>query len=417
MPESPVSVTPPGSPLSFEAPRRSDAARGGAGHGLTVPAGPVRPVWMFINLADTYGGHEVMTLRWIESLREQGEVEPLLVCAEGSRLSELGPLKVRTVTVRIAEGSAWRKAVRIGQIFQVIRRLVRQERPALAVVAEGCLMAQRHGLFVTRALGLPTVLYVPLVSSFADMGVFDAERLDRKVLRYYRKLPTAWLTITAQQADELRRWTGISQPVFCLPNTVAGRVGVARDTAPAPDTPSRVLVLGRLDPHQKGLDRLLAHLRARPLMSGKVSVHLVGEGPYLGELEAALRDDPLLGKRLTLEGWQDGAAAITRHDVLLIASRFEGVPLVMLEAMAAGVPVVSSDLPGTRPYLPESCLYPFGEFDRAFEVVRALRTDPALHAEVVARNQQTYALLASPAAFDEGVRRLTVELGAVAAAR
>jgi glycosyltransferase involved in cell wall biosynthesis len=369
-----------------------------------------KPVWLFIDLASIYGGHEVMLLRWIDVLRQQGEVEPVLVCAEGSRLAALAPARVRTITVKLAEGSLPAKVFRFGQMLRQLWALRQRYRPVLAVVAEGCVMAQRHGLFAARALGLRTVLYVPIVSSFTDMGSPDAARLDRKVRGRYRRLPAAFLTITPPQADALRQWTGIEQPVFCLPNTVAAKFDRAAASTPAPGTPARVLVLGRLDAHHKGLDTLLTHLQAHPELRQKVNVSFVGEGPYLAVLQAAMRNDPTLGDWLSLEGWQDGAAAIASHDVLLISSRFEGVPLVMLEAMTAGVPVVSTDLPGTRPYLPEACLFQFGDLGRAFEAVCRLQANPAWRAGVVARNLQVYARLASPAAFDTAVRRLTAQL-------
>jgi len=373
-----------------------------------------RPVWIFIDLAPEFGGHEVMLLRWIESLQRQGSIEPLLVCAAGSRLATLGAAQVHTVEVELAQGGRVDRLVKFARFLRQLHALKRAHRPARAVVAEGCLMAQRHGLFAARALGLRPVLYVPLVSSFEAMGVPDGARLDRKVRGFYRKLPEAWLTITSQQADELRSWSGIQQPVFCLPNTVSGEFDTTAE-APAPDRtgPVKVLVLGRLEPFQKGLDRLLEHLKARPGLASHVHVSFVGEGPYLPTLEAALRDNPALAGLVTLEGWQDAATALANHDVLLMASRFEGVPLVMLEAMASGVPVVTTDMPGTRPYLPASCLFQFGDFDRAFEAVRALRDQPGLRESVVQHNRDAFARLASPAAFEDGVNRLTADLNAL----
>jgi len=400
--------------LSFELPR--DPAQTGSAPppaGLTAAAGRP-PVWLFIDLAPEFGGHEVMLLRWIESLQRQREVEPLLVCAAGSRLAALGAAQVRTVEVEVAHGGRVDRLVKFAQLLRQLYALKRAHRPVRAVVAEGCLMAQRHGLFAARALGMRPVLYVPLVSSFEAMGLSDGARLDGKMRSFYRKLPEAWLTITAQQAEELRSWSGIEQPVFCLPNTVSGSFEAPVQAADSTITgPVKALVLGRLEPFQKGLDRLLEHLVARPSLGRDVHVSFVGEGPYLPTLEAALRDNATLAGMVTLEAWQDAATALANHDVLLMASRFEGVPLVMLEAMASGVPVVATDMPGTRPYLPASCLFQFGDFDRAFDIVRALRDEPGLRSTVVQHNRDAFMRLASPAAFEDGVRRLTAELNAL----
>src|SRR5205823_3483633 len=54
-------------------------------------------------------------------------------------------------------------------------------------------------------------------------------------------------------------------------------------------------------------------------------------------------------------------------DMLLIPSRFEGVPLVMLEAMAYNVPIVASDSDGMSEMLPREWLFPFGNYQALAE--------------------------------------------------
>ena len=73
---------------------------------------------------------------------------------------------------------------------------------------------------------------------------------------------------------------------------------------------------------------------------------VVGDGPQrreLGELAHRLG----LGERLVFLGFQVGAPAlIARFDVLVVPSLSEGSPLVVLEAMAAGVPIVATAVGG-----------------------------------------------------------------------
>ena len=97
--------------------------------------------------------------------------------------------------------------------------------------------------------------------------------------------------------------------------------------------------LGRLSP-EKGFDVFMGALRLLPAARG----FLVGDGPERARLEG-LAAELELGPRLTVTGRvPDSRRYIRAFDVLVVPSRFEGFPLVILEAMLAGVPVVASDV-------------------------------------------------------------------------
>jgi len=101
--------------------------------------------------------------------------------------------------------------------------------------------------------------------------------------------------------------------------------------------------IGRLST-QKGWDVLC---RAAPALRARCPgavVAIVGEGPERASLEplAAEHDVRLLGSR------PDGAALLCAFDVLAAPSRFEGLPLVPIEALHAGVPIVAADVDGLR---------------------------------------------------------------------
>lgn len=113
-------------------------------------------------------------------------------------------------------------------------------------------------------------------------------------------------------------------------------------------TPLRLLFVGRLIDAHKGILRLpqiLAACRARGL---PVHLTIVGDGPDRAALEqkiAAGGVSDLVDLRGALPP-RDATATMLDHHVLLLPSNTEGLPLVMLEAMAAGCVVVASHLPG-----------------------------------------------------------------------
>jgi len=110
---------------------------------------------------------------------------------------------------------------------------------------------------------------------------------------------------------------------------------------------SRVGVfVGRLDPQKQPL-LLLEAARTLAVEHGELHFLLVGEGPMRGELEAFI-DSHGLSSGVHLAGWQaDVPGILAGADFLVLPSLWEGMPNVILEAMAAGLPVVSTRVEGT----------------------------------------------------------------------
>jgi glycosyltransferase involved in cell wall biosynthesis len=119
------------------------------------------------------------------------------------------------------------------------------------------------------------------------------------------------------------------------------------------------LLLGRLDIRQKGLDRLSDAIRRRIGHLGEWTFLIVGDGPGRAMFEALAAQFPA-ELDLRCIAWTDSPHAyLAAADLLLMPSRWEGVPLVMLEALAYGVPVLGSDIDVFREYLPERCRIDF----------------------------------------------------------
>jgi phosphatidylinositol alpha-mannosyltransferase len=118
------------------------------------------------------------------------------------------------------------------------------------------------------------------------------------------------------------------------------------------DGPSHVMVLGRLE-HRKGVD---VALRAFLQAAGRrkdLHLSIVGEGPLRSRLEARIASEPAdIAARIALLGRvapEELPARLATADVLVVPSRGgESFGMVLLEAMAAGVPIVASDIDGYR---------------------------------------------------------------------
>jgi glycosyltransferase involved in cell wall biosynthesis len=177
----------------------------------------------------------------------------------------------------------------------------------------------------------------------------------------------------------------------------AGRVGHApvpaaahvsaetRAAAPLPGVPTpdrpMVLAVGRLAA-QKGFGILLqAAARWRDLEPEPLLV-IAGEGPLEAELKAraaTLRVDARFpGHR------DDVAALLAAAAVFVLPSTWEGQPLILQEALRAGVPIVATRVGGTPGLTGEDAalLVPPGDTGRLAAAVRSVLTDPALAARL-----------------------------------
>jgi len=107
----------------------------------------------------------------------------------------------------------------------------------------------------------------------------------------------------------------------------------------------RIVAAGRLHP-KKGFDLLIAALALLRDRGQAFDCEIAGEGDERGKLAGLIASHDL-GGRVRLVGWRgDVSAFLATGDVFAFPSYQEGFPLVLLEAMAVGLPVVSAAIPG-----------------------------------------------------------------------
>lgn len=156
------------------------------------------------------------------------------------------------------------------------------------------------------------------------------------------------LTLSEEMADFVHREYAVPlERIGVLPNGVdesffdvadRGR----RDRA-GRSGPFRLLFVGRLAP-QKNVPRLLEALTR---VRSAVDVVVVGDGPDQGELERLARDHGLTDVRFVgRQSREQVVEWLSWADALVSSSDLEGMPLAVLEAMAAGLPVLATDVPG-----------------------------------------------------------------------
>ncbi len=229
-------------------------------------------------------------------------------------------------------------------------------------------------------------------------GIRVAERSRRWRLRIEAatsRIVDRHVCVSQAVANFARDEAGLSQQrLVVIPNGVdhqqfaaarqmdLSKLGVARGR--------RVIVfVGRLD-RQKGTDRLMD---AAPRLLEQLPEHdlvIVGDGPEHGRIESIAKR--IKGPhRIHFVGWQDDVPGIlAASELLLLPSRWEGMPNVVLEAMASGLPVVAMQVEGVDDLLGDAAdkqVVPQGDTKAFEERVISILSDPDQMALLGEQNQ------------------------------
>ena len=138
--------------------------------------------------------------------------------------------------------------------------------------------------------------------------------------------------------------------------------------------PLRVVYLGRLIEEQKRVSRLVELVHRVRQTGVPVEFTFAGSGPDETKLRASLAGAGHVCFTGAVPNEQV-AALLARHDVFVLLSDYEGLPLSLLEAMGQGVVPVVSDLPsGMREVVADDCGFraPVGDVARAAEIISML---------------------------------------------
>ena len=238
-----------------------------------------------------------------------------------------------------------------------------------------------------RILGL---LHLPQALATLGARRFAGARTATARLAY-RTLYDRVVAISAASALEAgERWAPPSRVAACpngIPLPAAERPGeraAAREALGLPPDAEVLGFLGRLTIEQKGLDVLVASMRRLLQLRPALLLAVAGDGPDRGWLEGELRAAGI-ERSVRLLGWKDPRQLLVAADLLLLPSRFEGLPLVILEAGALCKDVIATAVGGVPELLEPTALAPAGDVGAFTAVVLAALQDPAASAARAAR--------------------------------
>jgi glycosyltransferase involved in cell wall biosynthesis len=242
---------------------------------------------------------------------------------------------------------------------------------------------------LAHAARCPVVLHLH-GGGFARFYEEECGPIKRRLVRHFLGRAACVIGLTGRWCDWLAPF---NLNVVCIPNPV-------RAAGAAPRAPGRcILFLGRIEA-AKGVPELL---KAFAVLRASVrDAELVCAGA--GEIEAAQRQAEALGigDAVRFTGWLGEAekrAWLARAAAFVLPSHAEGLPMSLLEAMAAGVPVVASAVGGIPDVVKHGVNGLLVAPRDSIDLLRALRRllrEPALAARLGAAGRETVRARFSP---------------------
>jgi glycosyltransferase involved in cell wall biosynthesis len=351
---------------------------------------------LFYSDARDFGGHEYMTIAAARFMSKQ----PSLVVSfayyeKNSRLHQhlcnireecgltLYPLRVK------AEGSRGLRTLFWISKLPFLQRRMESLAPDVVVVSQGNIEISSLGLVAAKRASLRTISYIPLAQKIAPPSRLGSCR--DAVDRYLYQLPDKFITISEGVKQMLRK-RGVKVEISVVRNGIEFDSGVVEDKAKSraihgfSEDEYIIAVVGRIVFRQKAQDLLVSAVsRYREQLRG-VRFCVVGDGPDEQELREIIRERKLAQWISILPWSRELGSLYVAADMLLIPSRFEGVPLVMLEAMWYRVPIVASNVDGMAEILPAEWLFQCGDAESLVKAISRVRY--ADNAHLLAANRK-----------------------------
>lgn len=284
------------------------------------------------------GGAERVVLSLLRHL-DRARFEPLLAVVDGRRDDLVGDLAPDVELIDL-------RCVRLRRALPAFIALLWRLRPDVVLTTVGHL---------NLALALLRPLLPRRAAYLARETVVQSEELRHRgasrcwhwlYARLYRRLDVIVCQSLDMQQDLVRQFGLSKHQTVRIPNPIdVERVrALAEPVERVPDAGVVHLVaVGRLVP-QKGFDLLIGALAT--LGDQRVRLTILGEGPLRTGLTQQIRALGLQGQ-VWLAGYRRNPfPCIAGADALVLSSRFEGFPNVVLESLACGTPVVALPAPG-----------------------------------------------------------------------
>lgn len=235
-------------------------------------------------------------------------------------------------------------------------------------------------ILATRGLGIPVI-----ASEHIDPSADGRSQLMMQMCRFVYPSADLLTLLTDNMEASFRKMVPRVKGIDVVPNPLPDELLLLDPASVEKSARKRLIAVGRLNT-QKAFDWLIDVFATLAPEFPDWDLWIWGEGPERAALEAQIAQRKL-GERVLMPGktttpWEEMA----RSDAFVLSSRYEGLPMAMLEGMALGLATVAFDCKSGPRELTrdgqDGVLVPAGDKAALTEALRRVMSDDALRGEL-----------------------------------
>jgi glycosyltransferase involved in cell wall biosynthesis len=332
---------------------------------------------LFIDESKIFGGHEIMFLGHLSGVLKNSS-HNVIMLVDQSNIKLCEALKKLS-----SEYQQFSFETRVFSSFKVrplsnffclsdilfLRRRINFFCPDVCTVVQGTIEIGSLSLLVSRMLGFKTLSYLPITKKSKNLSIFLGGVRDYINKKLYYRLPHEIITISNFNQQELL----VNFNVPKSKSSIVYNYTEALSTQEIPELNEygvfNFALIGRIDNIQKCQYSFLDKVINKTELS-KVVFHIIGDNDSAESI--ALRKLCSRTNNVKFHGWcgnNEVTCLLNTMDGVVIPSSFEGVPLVMIDAINSNKVVFASAIDGMLEFLPEKFLFECGDFSSAIALL------------------------------------------------
>lgn len=311
------------------------------------------------------GGHEIMTLAIIEQILTDNPecLSEIILYIPFDNAALIDKVKKKGYQYQVFFVAHRRMEIVhaflnfkfLGECAKALKK-VKAENDHIVLV-QGDIQQGSGFIIASKLTGTTLTSYIPFAHSYKVMNAPGYKIKDTLANVIYR-MCNEYITISSCFKDDLLLLNPKAS-VHLIKNSVPKSTKKYISKCLGKEDVINIFIIGRVHIQKKGHDILIDALKN--IYDYKIRLNIVGDGP---DRDTVIAKAETLPPNITLKyfGWVDDSWSVADSaNVLVIPSRYEGVPLVMLEAIERGLPVVAVARDGMKDYLPADWLYAPGD--------------------------------------------------------